>query len=124
MADRIDMHVTLPPVMPALLEKSHDGESSALIRKRVERSREIQRRRFKRVVGATCNAHASGRWLAVHGRIEGETRAMLTDAFDSLGLSARAYHRVLRLARTIADIEESDVVSSQHVAEALRYRPR
>ena len=124
LADRIDMHVTLPPVIPALLENTHGAESSAAIRERVERSRDVQRRRYARITSTTCNAGASGRWLTAHGNIEAEARALLMSAMESLSLSARAYHRVLRVARTIADIEQCTSVHAQHVAEALRYRPR
>jgi len=124
LADRIDMHVTLPPVAPELLDNAHSGESSITIRARVERSREIQRQRFNRLAGVTCNAHASGRWLLSRGDIKRDARSLLTGAMHSLSLSARAYHRMLRVARTIADIEQSRTVQDHHVAEALRYRPR
>ncbi len=124
LADRIDMHVTLPPVDPALLGNDHDGESSAAIRARVELSREVQPRRFRPIGGVSNNADASGRWLLVHGSVGRDARALLTDAMHSLSLSARAFHRVLRVGRTIADLEQCEPVESHHVAEALRYRPR
>ena len=71
----------------------------------------------------TCNANSSGRWLLAQGAIDGQARAMLAAATESLNLSARAYHRMLRVSRTIADLEMSTTVSASHVAEALRYRP-
>jgi magnesium chelatase family protein len=123
LADRIDMHVTLGTVPPSALQHEGGGEISADIRARVERSREMQRRRFRRLSSVSCNAHASGRWLLNHGGVDGQAKAMLAAAMDSLSLSARAYHRVLRVSRTIADLETSDTVSATHVAEALRYRP-
>ncbi len=124
LADRIDMHVALGAVPSLALQQASDGELSASIRFRVERSRAAQRLRYARVPGVRCNAHASGRWLLSHGRIEPEARALLGAAMESLKLSARGYHRVLRVSRTIADIEQCDTVEPPHVAEALRYRPR
>jgi len=124
LADRIDMHVTLSAVAPAALQHSSDGEPSSVIRARVERSRAVQRRRFARLQGVRCNAHASGRWLLSHGGVDPSARELVTAAMETLKLSARGYHRVLRVARTIADLGGSEVVADPHVAEALRFRPR
>jgi len=125
LADRIDMHVTLSAVAADLLQRSSDGEPSAAIRARVEQSRAIQRDRYAKLPApVTCNAHASGRWLLTHGDIESPARAMLSTAMESLKLSARGFHRVLRVARTIADLEDSVMVTERHLGEALRYRPR
>jgi magnesium chelatase family protein len=122
LADRIDMHVTLSAVPSRALQQPSEGESSSTIRARVEQTRAIQRARY---AGAahSCNAHASGRWLLSQGGIERPAREMLGDAMETLKLSARGYHRVLRVARTIADLSDSGGVRTEHVAEALRYRP-
>jgi magnesium chelatase family protein len=124
--DRIDMHVTLGAVSIRALgdRASHSRERSATIRARVEMARERQRRRYVKQRGVRCNAHASGRAIDADGRVETDARALLHDAAERLKLSARGYHRVLKLARTIADLADRDVVGKADVAEALRYRPR
>jgi magnesium chelatase family protein len=122
LADRIDMFVSLTPVPLIALQESSVAESSASIRDRVERARAIQRHRYAGVRGVACNAHATGRWLLSRGMIARDARDMLTTASETLSLSARAYHRVLRVARTIADLDDSDEIATAHVSEALRYR--
>jgi magnesium chelatase family protein len=122
LADRIDLHVAVPPVALADLSTRARGEPSAALRERVERARMRQRARYGDERG--CNARAPGRWLEAHGALEPAARALLTGAGERLSLSARAFHRVLRVARTIADLDGSAGIGVPHVAEALGYRPR
>jgi magnesium chelatase family protein len=124
LVDRIDMHVALAPVPIRALGDRAPRERSAAVRARVEMARERQRRRYARQRGVRCNAHASGRALDANGLVEADARHLLHDAAERLKLSARGYHRVLKLARTIADLADRDVVGKADVAEALRYRPR
>ena len=110
------------------------GESSAAIRGRVEAAREIQRRRFAgaetsgdvavRLQGVACNADMRGGDVRKFCRLDEAGDALLRAAMSQLNLSARAYHRVLKLARTIADLAGSEQIQTPHVAEALQYRPK
>jgi magnesium chelatase family protein len=122
LADRIDLHVAVPPLALAQLGTRARGESSADIRQRVEQARIRQRLRYGG--GAGCNARAPGRWLESHGALSSAARQLLTTAGERLALSARGFHRVLRVARTIADLEGDTEIGTPHVAEALGYRPR
>ncbi len=122
LADRIDMHVTIGAVSLRNLSDASSAESSEAVRERVERARAVQRKRLRRVA-AQCNAHVAGLWLDRHTPVERSARGLLQSASERLGLSARGYHRVLKVARTIADIDGESSILSAHVAEALRYRP-
>jgi magnesium chelatase family protein len=123
LADRIDMHVAVGAVALRDLHGGPIAESTESIRSRVAAARARQADRFVRLKGVACNAHASGRWIDSNGQIAHSARLVLQKAAESLSLSARGYHRVLKVARTIADIDGEAGVSDPHVAEALRYRP-
>ena len=122
LADRIDMTVRVPAVPLRVLADSNRAESSAVIRDRVELARARQAVRYKSFASVTCNAHVHGRWLDAHGGIEAVARELLATAASGLSLSARGYHRVLKVARTIADLDGEPGISRRHVAEALHYR--
>jgi magnesium chelatase family protein len=120
--DRIDLHVALPRVPLRELASPTNAEPSSSVRARVEAARTIQRRRYAQHRDLQCNAQASGR---SHLRtLAAEARSLLDTAAESLALSARAYHRVAKVARTIADLAGDSDIASGHVAEALRYRPQ
>jgi magnesium chelatase family protein len=123
LADRIDMHVIVGAVALRDLSGASNGDSSASIRSRVEHARATQRKRFARRPGVSCNAYAIGRWLDAQTPVHAEARTLLQTAAERLSLSARGYHRVLKVARTIADLEDVTEVGPTHIAEALRYRP-
>lgn len=119
--DRIDMHVTLSPVPLRQLGNGGSGDPSTTVRARVEAARERQRSRYARDARCACNAQASGRTLLK--ALSPAARALLDEAAESLALSARAYHRVAKVARTIADLDGREAISDDHVGEALRHRP-
>jgi magnesium chelatase family protein len=120
--DRIDIHLEVPAVAYRDLVGAPAEEPSAAIRARVERARVVQRERFRGRPGLHANAHMVARDLRRHCRTSGPVEALLRDAVNRLGLSARAYHRVLKIARTIADLEDSAELTTAHVGEAIQYR--
>ena len=126
--DRIDLHVHVQRVPPEQLAAHSPAERSAVVRERVTRARERQLRRYANssaLLGedGRTNASAPVRLLSPSARLDGDARALLVRAANQLMLSARSYHRVVRVARTIADLDDADGVTRQHVGEALRYRP-
>jgi magnesium chelatase family protein len=121
--DRIDIHLAVPAVAwRDLSGPVAPEEPSAIIRARVEQAREIQRERFKGRPAVRANAHMSARDIRHHCRLHSEADALLQAAMSRLALSARAYHRVLKIARTIADLAEAQDLEASHVAEAIQYR--
>ena len=119
--DRIDIHIDVPPLRHRELSGEPSGEPSAAIRDRVRRARSLQQERFRRSK-AFCNAHMSTRQIRKYCQVGGEAKNLLDMAMDRLGLSARAYDRILKVARTIADIAEAAEIEPEHIAEAIQYR--
>ena len=119
--DRIDLHIEVEPVDYEKLSSKGREETSAEIRKRVNKAREIQRERFKGT-SVSCNAKMSPKMTKEYCLLSEEASRLLKMSFDKLGLSARAYDKILRIARTIADLEESENIEFAHVAEAIQYR--
>lgn len=122
--DRIDLRIDVPAVSAAdLIRPSTGAETSAAVAVRVARAREIQQTRFAALgQSATTNAHCAAAIVDTIAALDARGTALLRDASEKLQFSARAYHRVLRVARTLADLEGSDAVSRIHLAEAISYR--
>lgn len=119
--DRIDLIVEVPALDYEELSRRISAERSADIKKRVNAAREIQRRRFGGD-GTMCNAHIGSREMSEICALDAEGEALMHAAFDSMRLSARSYDRILRVARTIADLDGQETISPEHVAEAIQYR--
>ena len=119
--DRIDLIVEVPALEYEELSRRSSAECSADIKKRVNAAREIQRRRFGGD-GTMCNAHIGSREMNEICALDPDGEALMHAAFDSMGLSARSYDRILRVARTIADLDGQERISPEHVAEAIQYR--
>ena len=120
--DRIDLHVEVPALRDAELLGPALGEGSGTVRERVLAARQRQLARFHALPGVFANAHMGPREIRQLCRVDAAGEGLLRAAIQRLGLSARAYHRVLRLARTIADLEGRDALAVPHVAEAIQYR--
>lgn len=120
--DRIDIHVEVTPVQFNELTSERKSENSELIRERVMKARDTQEERFKNKEGIYCNAQMSTNQLKEICEINDAGKQLLKTAMDRLGLSARAYDRILKVSRTIADLAESKNIETPHLAEAIQYR--
>jgi magnesium chelatase family protein len=120
--DRIDLHVEVPPVKFGEIIGERPGEASAQIRERVLAARRIQQERFKDKPKITCNARMGTRELKKHCSLDEQAMELLKFAMADLNLSARGYDRILKVARTIADLGDSTGISSDHISEAIQYR--
>jgi magnesium chelatase family protein len=119
--DRIDLHVEVPRLKFEKLDESGTGEKSAQIRQRVERAREIQRERFKDI-GISINSEMNSTQIKTFCPLDQNCIELMRNAVSSMRLSARAYYRLIKIARTIADLEEVETITPSHIAEAIQYR--
>ncbi|MDD5260042.1 MAG: YifB family Mg chelatase-like AAA ATPase [bacterium] len=120
--DRIDMHVEVPRLKFTEMTTDQPAESSAAVRARVNQARAIQQDRFQKEKHTYCNAHMQAKHLKKHCQLTTESQELLKNAINKLNLSARAYDRILKVARTIGDLDNQPQIQSSHIAEALQYR--
>jgi len=120
--DRIDLHIEVPAVKFREMSAAQTGEASAQIRERVIAARKIQTARFANKIKVTCNARMGPRELKSFCELDELTRELLKNAMTEYNLSARAYDRILKVARTVADLDGSAKISSEHISEAIQYR--
>lgn len=120
--DRIDIHIEVVPVTFDKLSEKRNAESSGTVRERVTSARQLQERRFSKNRNVHCNAQMNSKMIHEYCTIDNTGQLLLKNAMTRLGLSARAYDRILKLALTISDLEESTKIESIHLAEAIQYR--
>ncbi len=121
MLDRMDLHVEVPPVDYAALNSTSKEETSAEIRERVNKARLIQQKRYEGT-GVTCNARLTPKLAKIYCKMTDDAEKYLQMSFDKLGLSARAYDRILKVARTVADLDASEIIEKQHIFTAISFR--
>ena len=120
--DRIDLHIEVTPVPFQELSQKQPGEQSHKIRQRVIKARDIQSSRFEKLNNVHCNAQMRSKDLKLYCQLNDAGNQLLKNAMERLGLSARAYDRILKVSRTIADLENSENILVQHISEAIQYR--
>jgi len=120
--DRIDLHIEVPAVEYRDISSTKQEENSEAIRERVEQARERQRARVHRDVKINCNARMGPRQIKQHCKLTDESQELIKNAMAQLNLSARAYDRILKVSRTIADLEGEKDIAAEHVSEAIQYR--
>ena len=120
--DSTDIQIEIVPVPFDKISDQRQGESSNIIRQRVIKARQIQEKRYAECTGIYCNAQMNSRLLATYAQPDDKGLVLLKNAMERLNLSARAYDRILKVARTIADLEETEQILSSHLAEAISYR--
>jgi len=120
--DRIDIHVEVPQVKFQEMTSGKPGESSAAIRERVVTARQVQQKRFADKPRLTCNARMGSKELKAYCGLDDSARDMLQLAMSDMNLSARAYDRILKVSRTIADLAGSENIQSDHLGEAIQFR--
>ena len=120
--DRIDIHIEIVPVPFEKLSELKESESSDKVRERVMKARQLQELRFRDVDGVYCNAQMSSKQMRTFAQIDNAGSELLKNAMQRLNLSARAYDRIIKVARTIADLDDAENILSNHIAEAINYR--
>ena len=120
--DRIDIQIEIVPVPFDKISDQRQGEASSVIRNRVIQARRIQEQRYADHPGIYCNAQMSSKLLSIYARPDDKGLSLLRNAMERLNLSARAYDRILKVARTIADLEGAELIQPSHLAEAISYR--
>lgn len=120
--DRIDLHLTVTALQYDEMSGKERGETSAVIRKRVNLTRKIQLERFANHSGLNCNGQMMTREIEKFCQLKSEASKLLQKGMERLGLSARGYHRILKIARTIADMDQSEYICTPHIAEAIQFR--
>ena len=120
--DRVDLHIEVPAVKFREISGDKAGETSAQIRERVIAARQRQHARFADKPKITCNARMGSKELKAHCELDEATKELLKFAMNDLNLSARAYDRILKVARTIADLAGSATITNEHVGEAIQFR--